>query len=159
MDNKEYRKAAIRHFHTCEQLLGCVSKERNVHIKNDLLLNIYYLSGYVIETSLSYSYFRQIRYFGDIEDSPDYKSKGFKTHNFETKVKFIREKNGNLNNIPFVLNKHVDRRMDLLYKNWNPDFRYCASQNVKLNDNINENIIEKYLAEIKCFYETLFKRF
>lgn len=158
MNNKEYKRAAIRHFHTCEQLLECASKEKNVTHKNSLLLNTYYLSGYIIETSLNYSYFSHIRYSGNIEDAPDYKRDALKNHKFELKVQFLKSKNANLNGIPFVLNKHTDKQMNLLYKNWSPDFRYCASQNVTLND-INEVIIQRYLTEIKSLYEMLFRRF
>ncbi len=156
MDFREYRKSAVRHYLTCEYLLSGLKSQKLDYQKN-ILINIYYLSGYIVETSLSYAYFSHVKFKGDVEESLEYQN-GFKTHRFDIKIRFLKEKNGDLNSVPFISKKVGDERLNLLFNNWSTDFRYCTNHRVKEKD-LSEDIIHKYLHQVHELLEILLKRF
>ncbi|MFC0320224.1 hypothetical protein [Olivibacter oleidegradans] len=156
MHHIEYRKAAARHLTTCQHLLKDI-KDQKADKKNKLLLNIYYLSGYVIETALSYAFFSHIKHTGHVEECTYYKE-GFKTHTFDVKVQYILKVNGDLSSLPFVRQQLPDRKLNLLYKSWKTDFRYCYNDQLRESD-LTEDLIYKYLYNIEIFLETILKRF
>ena len=58
MDYKDYKTASERHLETCIKLKGVVSANSltttDLKKQNEILANIYYLSGYVIECIVNY---------------------------------------------------------------------------------------------------------
>lgn len=146
MNYKEYRKAGDRHLKTCKLLMEKISLVPAIDQKK-ILLNVYYLSGYVIETSLSYAFFSQIKYKGDVENCSLYKD-FILGHRFETKINFIKKNNGNLNDLPFVNQKHDNKYLNLLFHNWSTDFRYSHNEKIK-QEIIEINTINLFLKEIE----------
>ncbi len=57
MNNKKYRIAAKRHLDTCEYMLDYLDKisYADAYSKENILIDIYYLSGYIIECIVSYA--------------------------------------------------------------------------------------------------------
>ena len=156
MDYKEYRKSAIRHLQTCQYLLKDIDSHKT-ELQKNFLLNVYYLSGYVVETALSYAFFSHIKHKGDVATNIDYKNR-FKTHNFNTKVKVIYEKRGNLSSVPFVHRKIEDPKLTLLFNSWSTDFRYCTNDTIK-EHNISEEILRKYLSHLEELLKIILNRF
>jgi hypothetical protein len=68
---QHYKDAAQRHYRTCAVLVKQLDFPQNFRERdkwNDLLANIYYLTGYMSECGLVYQYFRTI----GLNDSADY---------------------------------------------------------------------------------------
>lgn len=89
MDYKEFRQAAHRHLVTCQKMCDSLSGLTNSEDKNLMIANIYYLSGYVVETLLSYAFFCSCNpktRKKPVEEHPEYE-KGFKTHDFQAKIR------------------------------------------------------------------------
>ena len=108
MNYKDYKNAAHRHLICCQKMCDALSSISNREEKNALIANIYYLSGYVIETLLSYAIF----YSSDsetrkkpVEEHPEYNN-GFRTHDFQAKISFATKHHCNLNGIVFISQKH-----------------------------------------------------
>ncbi|GAB3936609.1 hypothetical protein [Mucilaginibacter myungsuensis] len=157
MDFREYKRSAVRHLLTCQQLIdkSTILKQEN---KTAILLNVYYLSGYVVETCLSYAYFSHIKHQGPVENCKAYATDGFKTHRFDVKIKFIMGVNGDLNSIPFINNKSQFDKLNLLFNNWSTDYRYSATEKIKERD-LTEELLTKYLEQLNILLETIFRRF
>lgn len=156
MDYKEYKKAADRHLFTCQKLMH-ILPVTPVHRRKELLLNAYYLSGYVIESALSYAFFSQIRHKGPVEDNEDYRN-GFKSHSFDTKIHYIQKSRGDLSSLPFITIQPANMALRLLFRRWSTDFRYCYSDHVK-NEQITEEILRAYLIQIEQFLIIILKRY
>jgi hypothetical protein len=68
----DYKDAAVRHFNTCKVLWRYVSLPETSNLKNlnedDILKNIFYLSGYVTECAMKYRYFTDCHSLNDTDD-------------------------------------------------------------------------------------------
>lgn len=153
MKHLEYRKASLRHLTTCDWLLKSLDDTKPE--SNKILQNIYYLSGYIIETSLNYAFYSCINYTGEIEDHHLYNSKALKNHKFDIKINYIMTNGGDLSNLPFISTKYHNREVEKLFQNWSTDLRYCCNNQV----NINKKLIENLIKEIKDINTTILRRF
>lgn len=109
-DKKEYKKAAKRHLDTCRYMLDHLDKIKRAdnYDVNDILMDIYYLSGYIIEcaTNLGLLYFK-------LGNPPT-------NHYFKGSIDTLDEhKNLGLNSII-----KQSGLKDTLYGKWNTKFRY-----------------------------------
>lgn len=156
MDHREYRNAAARHLTTCKRLLDDLSAQKQEN-KQQILLNIYYLSGYIIETSLSFAFFSHIGHKGHVEQCEHY-ANGFKTHDFNAKVRFISKFNGDLSSLPFISIKHTDKNLQHLYNSWSTDYRYSYNDKVASN-HLDEKLVERYLDSVSAVFKTIIQRF
>jgi|SRR5690606_4657959 len=155
MRHGEYKKAAMRHLSTCDILLKSIEATKTEE-KQKIIYNIYYLSGYIIETSLNYAFFCLVNHKGEIETHPSYTSNGIKNHKFDSKIKFIKDNYGDLSGLPFISTSPQNGNLYKLYRNWSTDLRYYVSTDKII---INEKIIENFIAEIKKFSTIILKRF
>ncbi len=119
----EYRKAADRHIDTCEFMLENVGKLNSNKRKEDILFDIYYLSGSIIECTLKYVFFSNN---DDTSINNEYFSGG-KNHYFDT----LKQKLAQINikfsaNIPVLSNKNIYRndKVGQLIKDWHPGLKY-----------------------------------
>lgn len=161
MEYQEYKRSAERHLNTCERLLQSLKDCSSHSEKQNILSNIYYLSGYVIESSLSYLFFAANDYDGEIENSDDYKTGGFKTHLFQRKIDYIHAKIGSryLKDIPMISNKSCSKDLLTLYNSWKPDFRYTdKSSKVTKKKHLNESVLKSYINTIKIVNNKLISR-
>lgn len=139
MNYKEYYKAAKRHRETCEYLLNKLKDRQeciDIHLQKKLMQNVYYLSGYVIECIISYTFFKIICFdvsksVYDLENHNCYGYtfyKYFREHSKsanELRVEEIRKRGGNISStIPIIGEGTVDDITKLMYEQWDAKSRY-----------------------------------
>lgn len=151
MHYKEFRTAAHRHLLSCEKMCKGLSGLSNINEKRDLIAEIYYLSGYIVETLLSYAIFnvasREIQN-QPIESHPDYDN-GFKTHDFQAKIQFAINHGCNFDGFPFISVKHPNINLRKLFNAWHVNLRYQHYS--KFNNtpsSLNERMIISYICEL-----------
>lgn len=139
---KDYLKAAKRHRETCDYLIKKLKDSQeiiDVHLQNKLLQNIYYLSGYVIECIISYSFFNIINYNKEesvfaLEKNNQYGYRFdmyFKEHSKTAntlRIDEIRKRGGNISStIPIIGEVEVDDITKTMYDEWDAQSRYSIS--------------------------------
>jgi hypothetical protein len=107
-----------------------------------ILSEVYYLSGYILETGLSYAFFSHIRYTGDIYSSVHYSNKGFKTHNTNIKYQYLLNNNCVISDLVFVSSSHKTKALQKLYNEWDVKYRY------EHYSNLNKNLLNTYISEL-----------
>ncbi len=139
---EEYHSAAKRHRETCGFLINKLKDKKEAidpHLQKKLLQNIYYLSGYIIECIISYSFFRIICYDKqksvyelDKHNCHGYIfNKYFREHSKvanDLRIEEIRKRGGTIpSQIPIFGNKSVDDTTRLMYEKWDSKVRYTTS--------------------------------
>jgi hypothetical protein len=151
MQYKEFRTAAHRHLISCEKMCEKLSQITNPIEKRGLIAEIYYLSGYIVETLLSYAIFsvasRDIQR-KPIELHPDYEN-GFKTHDFQAKIHFALTHGCNFNGLLFISERHSNKRIRKMFNEWKVEMRYqhfSRLQNTPFP--IDDQLICSYIIEL-----------
>ncbi|EKA97137.1 hypothetical protein HMPREF1310_02282 [Proteus mirabilis WGLW4] len=129
MKYRDYLLSAKRHSHACKILQEKIDITDNTPIndddKNYLALNLYYLSGYIIECSLKFKIFESFGFEHDLDITKDTCStkginynKKIKTHNFIKLLEYLQTK------VPDIsYSSDIEEINDLLSK-WQPELRY-----------------------------------
>ena len=160
MQYKEYYQSALRHLDVCKTMMESLdSMDRKQHLfakRERLKLDIYYLSGYVIETMISYTFFVKLNWQKNkhIESCPYYKN-GFKTHNLSMKLSFATSKaHCDYSGVPLLGNKISDSKERKLFCGWSEVIRY---QNPKtcINLDFSEVDLKNYLSDIETMFNQL----
>lgn len=151
MNYKDFRTAAHRHLITCLKLCE-ILETANTEEKRNIISDIYYLSGYVIETLLSYAIFcaapNAIRN-KPIEEHPDYE-RGFKTHNFQAKISFALKHQCDFSGINLISNLHPNNEINNLFRSWTIEVRYQHPSNfIRKPTTISEQLILEYIYVLK----------
>lgn len=127
---KEYLNAARRHLHTCDYILSAI-KIRHMH-RNDLIKNLYYLSGYIIECSVKYGIIT-LNGHDRNRDVEDFNSNGIiyardlKHHEFKKFELLIKRFSIQA---PLISTQiHVEPEVKKLYESWRSTIRYDCSIN------------------------------
>ncbi len=158
MKYTEFRKAAFRHLKTCECLIAKINSDDCKNSKNEILVNIFYLSGYVIECSLKYVLFSAKRFKN--QDVYEHENLDWKHHNIE-KLKSIIEQEGvkfsadipilgttrKVNgNVVKLFNERNDPRMQIRYSYYNKLLTIDLIKNEYLPtiEKINTKLINKF---------------
>lgn len=162
MHYKEFRTAAHRHLLSCEKMCEKLRQTPNNNEKRDLIAEVYYLSGYIVETLLSYAVFsvasKDIQR-KPIEEHPDYE-KGFKTHSFSAKIYFALSHGCNFDGIAFIDNKHANKDLMKLFTSWVVDLRYQHySKFNNVPPTISEQMISSYIGELAKMVQQFNQRF
>jgi hypothetical protein len=151
MKYRDFKSAAHRHLICCQKMCDTLSSISNQEEKNAIIANIYYLSGYVFETLLSYAIFsisdKNTRK-NPVEEHPEYNN-GFKTHDFQAKIDFAIKHKCDLNGIMFISQKHKNDSYMKLYREWKIELRYWPLKSVSTIATINEDLIKGYIDSIK----------
>lgn len=164
MQYKEYYQSALRHLDVCKTMMESLEsmngKGRNDKIKQNLKLDIYYLSGYIIETMISYTFFVNINWRRNehIESCQLY-DKGFKTHNLSAKLAFATSKaKCNYTGVSLLSNKITDKTEQKMFNEWSEVVRY---RNPKACSNLEftEVDLKKYIDDIESMFNQLIKKF
>lgn len=160
MEYKEFSRASLRHFHTCQLLYEKLIElpQSEMKKKQFLIHNIYYLSGYVFETLLSYAFFSKLRWDGKIEESCHFQDKKFKTHNLSSKIIYAKQYNCDLSGIFFLDRRHSNKILQKMFDNWCVDLRYQETSTLK-GFRFCEEDIRQYIDEIRKVQEIILKRF
>lgn len=106
-----------------------------------LLSEVYYLSGYILETGLSYAFFSHIHFTGDVNQSEHF-SKGFKTHSIQMKYHYMNLKSCFINDLVFVSRKHNIIELQTLFNEWDVKYRY------ENYPHLSKQLISQYIDEV-----------
>ena len=148
---KEYLEAAKRHRETCEFLISKLNDRTDfidVRRQEKLIHNIYYLSGYIIECIISYTFFNVIEYDKNrsVYDLEYHNNFGYTFHSYfkehsvkanEKRIDVIRLRGGTLpTKIPIVGNVAINEEEKKMYETWDAKVRYTKTH-LEFNLNIN----------------------
>lgn len=151
MNYIDFKSAAHRHLICCQKMCDTLSSISNQEEKNAIIANIYYLSGYVFETLLSYAIFsvsdKNTRK-KPVEKHPEYNN-GFKTHDLQAKIYFALKHKCDLNGIMYISKKHTNTSYMKLYREWKIELRYMPYKSVSTFTTINEDLIKGYIDSVK----------
>ncbi len=169
MKYTEFKKAAKRHLDTCHHLVHNLNSlpvnfPKITHARheyqNNLILNVYYLSGYVIECILKYTFFQSIHYDRrkDVEnlnqDNCDKVFKDLKTHSFAELVALVERYDKHLpSDIP-ILKQQPKKEIKQMFNAWAPDQRYYSNTSF----GIDKTSLEEYLTVISQIHSKLANR-
>lgn len=124
MHYRQFLRSAERHLQICRQLLDEYDSLTNSQKKVFLLAEVYYLSGYILESSLSYAFFSYIRYTGDIYSSEHFRNSCFKTHQILMKYQYMAQRSCVINDLLFVSRVHKSKDLQTLFNQWDVKYRY-----------------------------------
>lgn len=160
MQYKEYYQSALRHLDVCKTMMEFLDsmdgKPHMVAKRERLKLDIYYLSGYVVETMISYTFFVNLNWNKkDHIESCSFYDNGFKTHNLSAKLTFATSKaHCDYSGVPLLGNKIIDSKERKMFYGWSEVVRY---QNPKtyINLDFSEGDLKKYLSDIESMFNQL----
>lgn len=160
MKYTEFLGAARRHDKCCHEIIKRYEELGRGHDleKKSLLNNAYYLSGYIIETLLSYAFFNFINYKGDIKDNKHFKNNNFKTHDLSTKATYAKTHNCDFSSLPLIGYKHKDKDIQKLFSRWCVDMRYQEPKTF-IDKDISLDALKKYMDVIDEIMKLIIKRF
>ncbi len=150
----EYLNSARKHQFTCEMILQCVNNlddsiPKNKTLNKKLLLNTYYLSGYIIECSVKYGIYHSIGYdrkacVKNLSEKNLTYTGNIKHHRFDKYVDHLIVKHPG---IPLIDNKkNINPEVIDIYRLWDADVRYW------FNDIPNNNLNKLNATNINSFF-------
>ena len=153
---KEYLNSARKHLFTCNVIFEKLEdkKPQIKAIKTSLLLNLYYLSGYIIECIVKWAIFELIAYPKDQDvkklDKKDLSfNKNIRFHKFDRYTQHLIRLSSL--SIPLIHSERdIKKEVVRLYREWDVDIRYSYDTK-KYND---RDYIQFY-EYAKKIYETL----
>lgn len=127
-----FKKAAIKHLKTCEEIVNHLSAVRPEADKKMLLANLYYLSGYVLECVYKFGILSAMGKMRHSLKKADLEVHGLKSHDIrtlrQTYLELSRKK------IPNISHAH--------FTNWDVQIRYWSPNEIS---NLEEDRIREYL--------------
>ena len=133
---KDYLNSARKHIHTCKVLskhIETLDEKNNGVIVKCLILNLYYLSGYIIECVVKYGIYDLIGYprkkkISELNQEKLNYSTHIKHHKFEKYTEHLTRRMHI--QIPLInTDADIDREIKRLYKNWDATVRYSYDLN------------------------------
>ena len=161
MNYREFRTAAHRHLVCCQKLCNSLTSISNLGEKKAIIDDIYYLSGYIIETLISHAIFsmedNQTKK-NPVNEYPYYE-KGFKTHNFQAKIDFAIKHGCSFNGFLLIDQKHPNEKNMKLYNGWSVDLRYQKTATMHNIPDISEKMITDYIEVLSIVEKQFITRF
>ncbi len=156
----EFRKSAYRHLNTCECLLKSIENKECTKNKTELIVNTFYLSGYVIECSLKYRFFCVIN-FKQNDNVYSYKCgkckgclkndecKAWKHHNIDELVNLITDKGYKLStDVPILVSPITNKKISSLFKIRKDDLDMQIRYSY-YNSELTSDLLKDYIAIIR----------
>lgn len=165
MKYTEFETSAKRHIESCYHILDNLTNTNSSFKKQKedrLILNIYYLSGYVIECSLKFAFFKAIRFDknteiesldyndgSDIYKFPDEKgSKSLKIHRLDGLKEYLESVDKSLpRDIPFITQTIANPFHKTLTNKWNSEIRYSVDY-ARTTFSIDSHLMKEYLDNV-----------
>ncbi len=160
---RDFRIAANRHLQTCKYMCEFLNCKPNESEKANIITDIYYLSGYVIECIIKYAIYDYIKYDpkADVADlTPEGKYKQYnisykgntiyrtQTHDLQHLKGILIFINGN---DPFI--GMSSSKLTTLYKGWHSEVRY------KIDHDLKQELTESNVSQfIKIVDEKIYKK-
>lgn len=160
MQYREYYQSALRHLEVCKMMMQSLesmdAKIYNTAKRERLKLDIYYLSGYIIETMISYTFFINIRWEKNKHiEKYSYYNYGFKTHKLSAKLAFaISMAHCDYSGVSLLGIKICDTVERKMFNEWSEVVRY---QNPKTYSNLDFTVedLKKYIEDIDLMFDQL----
>lgn len=153
MKHTQFLRSAERHLQICKGLLSSYEGEVDSTRKSYILQEVYYLSGYVLETGLSYAFFSFLKYTDDIYKSEHLKNGGFKTHDISMKYNYMITHSCLINELVFISFPHGDAALQEMFNEWSVNYRYEHNPNLKFKKLCEYMaVLEKDLIRIKTLF-------
>lgn len=157
----EYLQAAKRHYKNCDYILTKLGDSResfDIQTRESLIINTYYLGGYIIECLLSYTLLHSMNYniTKSVNDLKNQEFKGlkwntyFKDHTYicqERKFeKIVTNLSGQAADLELIYNEWKKSNNFIeLYEKWNSKLRYSKSH---LDFELNIHKIKEFIGLI-----------
>lgn len=124
LDKNEYRKAAKRHLDTCRYMLDHLGEVHSAdnYEENNILMDIYYLSGYIIECAGSFGMLCLGQKITWTDTDKDGTERERAIHNFQNN--FIKPIDQTCKDQGFDLNLWKLTKDSELYSEWRVNVRY-----------------------------------
>lgn len=160
----EYYHSALRHLDVCNLMLNTLSSMKDKsHLNNKrqrLMLDIYYLSGYIIETMISYSCFVSMGWRKTINiETYSLYDKGFKTHKLSAKITFATSKaHCNFSGIILLgirIQNDIEKKM---FNEWSEVVRYQTPKKCSKLD-FTEEDLRNYLKDINIMFNQITNKY
>lgn len=160
----EYYRSALRHLDVCKTMMDYLdSMQGNTCLsgkRERLKLDIYYLSGYIIETMISYTFFVSLNWQKNVPiEKCQHYNKGFKTHKLSSKILFATSKvYCDYSGIPLLGNIIDDSTERKMFNSWSEVVRY---QNPKTYSKLefSEGDLRRYLSQIELMFKQLTNKY
>ncbi len=187
MDFKDYQKASLKHLTTCKIMLDSIdllaSKDEaliNIEIKKQALLhNMFYLSGYTLESIINYTIFKHFKWSEpsiyvtdhkfsarcDLSFYPNVgrlKGRGNYTfwmsqHDFRRNIEILKKTFPN-SGIPLIDKMiKVDPDLIKLYNSWNVEIRYYTQDALYSGQVLSEDKVKRFVSLTENIYNNLMK--
>lgn len=153
MTYQEYLNSARKHNFSCEEILRAlksvdlsngVGKSKQKH----LLLNLYYLSGYIIECSVKYAIYHLISYdrkkcVRQLDQDGISFQNNIRFHKFEMYVNHLKVRQPGI----ILIDDHteIDKEVIFLYRLWDAEVRYWFND---IEQNIKKKLSEKNIEKL-----------
>ncbi len=134
---KDFLNAAHKHEYTCQVLLDKlerIDEKREKESFRFLILNFYYLSGYIIECIIKYGIYSLVDFPKDEDvkkldkDNLTYKDH-IKYHQFKRYEEYLNQRIGI--SLPLIRDKSgIDKKVLKLYHDWDAAIRYSCKMEV-----------------------------
>ncbi|MBR1940919.1 MAG: hypothetical protein IJ845_06255 [Bacteroidaceae bacterium] len=168
----EYFTCAEKHLKGCSQLL--LSYQQGTKYDNHVWLELYYLSGYIIEGIVVYSAYKLHNWNSSVDirncdlsftkrTNLDFYYKrprpsffqnrpagalSVQGHKFQEIAKSLLKPDPSFNDVPYIGNGQIDSDVERLIDDWKPEVRYQYHGMAGL-PTLNQNIIDRLLST--CF--------
>lgn len=156
MKYRQFKNSAERHLRICEKLLLRL-EDRNISKIDAAFIRheVYYLSGYIIETLISYALCNHLHIEEEIEENEHFKDNPkFKTHALTRKYNYAKKHNCHLADIIFLSKACSNRKLQDLFENWDVKYRY-ETPSIPLD----KDDLEAYIKEIRNIYLIILLRY
>jgi hypothetical protein len=130
--SKKYKRAAEKHFKSCKHILNCLNQAKP-HEKSEVVSNIFYLSGYVLECIFKH-YYLELDHKSGTFNLQEIEDMGLKSHNIQKLWDLVSQK-GRLNKHDFIWTSITNK--------WNESVRYETDD----SDYKNENLIREHFTK------------
>ncbi len=175
----EYRKASIRHLKTCYFLIDKIKKDNKLPSseKNLIIINIYYLAGYAIESIINYGIYDYIGFdkkksVKELKQNTDY-TKNYdvcfyrgntnsrfilQNHDFQNNKDFFARHNiSGISNIPFIGYEPDDVKIKNFFYNWDTELRYTTEIKKDKKKKKEINVEKILLSDVEKFVDIAFR--
>lgn len=148
----EYLNSARKHQYTCQEILNCIKVNKNISgpeksKHKQLVLNLYYITGYIIECSVKYAIYHLIGYdrktcVKQLDQDGISFSNNMKFHKFERYVEHLKIRQPGLVLIDDV--SGIERDIVFIYRQWDAEVRYWFNDiEESIKSKINIRNVEK----------------
>ncbi len=129
-------------------------------MKRFIIRNVYYLSGYVIETALSYSLFSYIGWKRDVDiEICKLYCKEFKTHILINKLAFLSKHGVTFHGCELIDKAPKNIIFNTMFNSWSEVVRYRKPRSIHQLLEIDEATIASYIDSVDKVQDFIFKKY